>query len=85
MRVYIVRGHTGCYEDRFDWIAHAFTSKERAEDTMAGLDELVRNSDRLSSEAQGKLQEYIAENFDKNCSVDFTGTYYTMEELEVIE
>lgn len=85
MKVYIVRGHTGCYDDKYDWIAHAFISKERAEDTMAGLDTLVLNSDRLSSEDQGKLQEYIQENFDIQCSVDYTGTYYTLEELEVIE
>ena len=84
MTVYVVEGNTGEYEDRFDWIVKAFTSKDRAEDLARELNILVKNSGRdMSYEDRDNLQNMIRENLDPNCYVEYTGTYYSIKEIEV--
>ena len=92
MRVYIVVGHTGEYEDRYEWNAFAFTSLEKAESKMKEgndlLAELLGKCERTSyrsymSDEIDKALEYMQNNFDKRCSVDYTGSYYTVDKLDV--
>ena len=94
MRVYIVVGHTGEYEDRCEWNAFAFTSLEKAESKMKQGNELLnkmRDEINLERGCAGflpnmytdKIEEHMRDNFDKACSIDYTGSYYTVEELDV--
>lgn len=94
MRVYIVVGHTGEYEDKYEWNAFAFTSLEKAESKKKEGNDLL-NKMRDESEVKSgayyhlphddreKMEEYMQNNFDKRCSVDYTGSYYTVDELDV--
>jgi hypothetical protein len=83
MIVYIVTGHTGEYDDRWEWKAKAFTSKEKADNLCGALNVLVKESKGLDYEDRDKLMESIQESLDPMCSIDYTGTYYKVEELEV--
>lgn len=82
-KCYIVKGATGQYEDYYEWIAKAFFNKEKADDLNGGLNVLVEGSGKLSYEEREKLEKMIQEVLDPKCSIDFGGTYYKVEELEI--
>ena len=79
----MVKGSTGEYDDRYDWIAKAFFDRERADDMAGGLNVLLQDSRKLSYEEKNKLESLIVETLDPQCSIDYTGTYYIVKELEV--
>jgi hypothetical protein len=84
MIVYIVKGNTGEYGDREDWVVRAFFNKETADDLKGGLNILVENSGRnMCYEDRENLRDKIRETLDPNCEIDYTGTYYTIESIEV--
>ena len=83
MIVYIVTGHTGEYEDRWDWNVKAFTSKEKADNLCEALNVLVKDSKELDWDDRDKLVEKIQQSLDPMCSIDYTGTYYKVDQLEV--
>jgi hypothetical protein len=86
MIVYLVKGHTGEYDDRSEWIAKAFLLEEKADDMKGGLNILLEKSGNgMSYEERDLLEAIIRETLDPRCSIDYTGTYYTIEEVEVQE
>ena len=89
MNVYIVKGHTGEYSDRNDWIVCAYQDKDKAE-------LLVKNASRRASEIFAEMErdilnswygerndlKYINE-YDPSMQMDYTGTYYTYDATEL--
>ena len=83
MIVYIVVGNTGEYDDRWKWKVKSFTSKEKADSLCEALNVLVKDSKGLDWDERDKLMESIQQSLDPMCSIDYTGTYYNIEQLEV--
>jgi len=83
MIVYIVVGNTGEYDDRYAWNAKAFSSKEKADDLVGALNKLTEGARDLTYKERSKLEEKICKSLDPMCSIDYTGTYYNIQQLEV--
>ena len=83
MIIYIVTGSTGEYDDRYEWNVKAFSSKEKADDLCGELNKLTEGASKLSYKERDELAEAVQESLDPKCSIDYTGTYYNIEELEV--
>ncbi len=86
MKIYLVEGETGEYDDRHSWISKAFKSKESADKFASHLDlNITRDSMngewydlRNEIEAKGKL-------IDPSFHCDYTGTSYCVIEMELEE
>jgi len=92
MKIYVVTGHTGEYSDRRSWMVRAFTDEQKAKD-------LVIMATRRGEEifeifaAQGRkaswAEDYESPNsplhnqYDPKCTIDYTGVYYGMTEVEL--
>lgn len=93
MKVYLVVGDTGQFGDRAKWTAKAFTSVSRAgafcEELNAFLKfrgchrDSIAQSD-LYYESSGVTEDALQE-IDPQGRIDYTGTKYEVEELEVEE
>lgn len=83
MLIYIVTGSTGEYDDRYEWNVKAFSSKEKADDLCGALNKLMEGASKLKHKERYELQEMIQESLDRLCSIDYTGTYYNIEILEL--
>ena len=89
-KIYTVTGHTGEYSDYTVWKVKVFKSKDKANKLKNKLDEIYfrhRESfennemmyfDRSASE---RLKKEIL-TYDPFFHLDYTGTYYTVDELE---
>lgn len=93
--IYLVKGSTGDYEDTYNWVAKAFTNKQKAEDFCKQLNDIAQRShvgnfgSTYNSRDYNKVydvQEEVAEELNKidpKASVHGSGTSYNIEELEV--
>lgn len=81
--VYLVKGNTGEYEDRSDWVVKAYTSSEKASDLVGALNILVEGAGKLDYDERDDLVEKIRETLDPDCDIDYTGDYYNIEIIEV--
>lgn len=86
MKVWIVEGATGEYEDSFNWIAKAFVSEERAKAFQAKLDDILKEN-QLHYENIAGNQDVPDElsKLDPNVDVDYTGSRYVVYSIEVEE
>ena len=81
MKIYLVQGTTGEYSDRKDWTVCAYRSKEKAYDHAS---KAMRRAMKLhymgwkSYDNNGEVNE-----FDSKMQIDYTGTEYTTEEVEL--
>jgi len=80
-KIYLVCGTTGTYSDRQDWTVCAYRSSDKAE-------EHARNAMLRGKEIQKSKPRYYCpkpgENeFDPNMQMDYTGTEYTTQEVEL--
>lgn len=87
MKVYVVRGSTGEYSGRSEWLVKAFLDKEEAENLV-----LLANQEakRLFTEYKHNTKhnnlydfEYI-NTYDIKFMMDYTGTNYYIEEVELV-
>ena len=82
MKIYIVWGETGEYEDRESWNVKAFIHKQAAEEFRESCqifaDSLVSNDHPKKVKANGHLSP------DPYFYMDYTGTKYSIEKLELI-
>ena len=95
MIIYIVKGSTGDYEDSYQWIAKAYSDKEKAETYYKKLNDIAQKSHagnfgKTYGERDHSLmyqeQEKVAEELsvlDPKSAVRGPGTSYKIEELEV--
>lgn len=87
MKIYIVEGHTGEYEDAHNWIVRAFVDESKAE---AFLNTLLEKTKELgiarwptSKLVDAAYEQMIA--LDPTYHCDYTGVDYSMYDLEVEE
>ncbi len=85
MRIYLVKGNTGEYADRAEWIAKAFNNEIAAIHYCDHLNKLggwEHSSTYLNMDEQFRSLETLQE-FDPKARMDYTGTYYEIESMEV--
>lgn len=77
--VYVVRGSTGEYSDRSEWLVRAFINEDAAKDYA----ERCGQHARAFAERERIAGTYIDSDgqnpLDSNFHCDYTGTYYTVE------
>jgi len=88
MKVYRVVGSTGEYEDYHEWTAQTFKDKQEAEMFMS---ECIKYADKKFKEASKEddsvyIGSYVEEHNspDEGFTLDYNGTSYEIEELDVI-
>lgn len=91
----MVKGTTGDYEDTYNWVAKAFTNKQKAEERCQKLNDIAQRShaenfgntyDSRDTDTMYQMQEEVSEELQKidpKSSVHGSGTSYKIEELEV--
>ena len=88
MKVYVVFGMTGEYDDSRDWDVRAFASQQKAEAFRKSLQDIADEFDHSSSlkkRASGRIESLLQEAGDTYAHVDYTGTNYGVHELEYEE
>lgn len=97
MKVYVVIGESGEYEDYREWIAGILPSREMADTFKVECEKqakyMMEYIDMYDDDGKPYEREYpryydgqIPEwGVDKKASYDYTGTSYDIEEYEVIE
>jgi len=83
-KVYRVVGSTGEYNDAQDWTAKTFFDKEKAEqfkkDCQKFADEAHKRKYLHNHDVQRDMD---TKKIDENFVIDYNGTYYEIETLEV--
>lgn len=90
MEIYVVRGCTGEYSDRFEWLVRAFTEEGKAQEFVSKLDEWCRLHNVNRRDDRGKMVDYshrskLASPLDPNFCCNYTGTWYEYETVELEE
>jgi hypothetical protein len=83
MTIYIVVGSTGEYEFHTRWNVKAFVNEQKALELNQKLNALVEGSGKLHPPESEPLAEAIRNSLDPKCSIDYTGTEYNIEVLEL--
>lgn len=81
MIVYVVFGRTGEYSDREEWLVKAFTSENSAKELVLKATEAAAKV-RTSRESEYRVQKGV-NLFDPEMAMDYTGTFYYYEPVEL--
>jgi len=88
MKIYVVQGSTGEYSDHREWLVKAFKSQEKAQDFVSFLDskllELGLKYESVYTHEDMEKEEKMME-FDPQFQFDYTGTMYSILEVELEE
>jgi hypothetical protein len=94
-KIYIVSGHTGCYDDRNEWNVYAFTDEGKAKEYQNKLQDLAN---QIYSYIDDTLTYYYDINWEKNekclellkldnraSLMDYNGLTYHIDEVDLKE
>lgn len=82
IEIYVVIGSTGQYDDRYEWVARAFTSQEAAQDFVNEASAIARREFQRAKESPLGFWSYVRKHeLDPNFSLDYTGTSYDYKEV----
>ena len=85
MTIYLVIGETGEYEDRFEWVSKAFTSKKLADEFMKECNDFLNTAPRNAKGfADYNDEEWKRSSPDPYFYCDYTGTSYELREIELV-
>lgn len=77
--IYLVHGYTGEYEDRYEWIVSAFTTKRKADNHAK------KAQDFANKQKYREWDSTISPNpFDAGMSLDYTGTTYIVGKTKLL-
>jgi hypothetical protein len=81
--IYVVRGSTGEYSDRWEWLVKAFTDKITAENFVNDCSAIARREFDNANKSSSFWGYEKSSELDPNFSMDYTGTNYYLEEVEL--
>jgi len=81
MRIYVVQGSTGQYDDHCEWLVKAFKSKDKAKEFVAQANEHAENL-KSNRESEYSFSDE-AHPMDPNYITDYTGSSYTFHPVEL--
>ena len=84
MKIYLVQGFTGEWDDARGWTAKAFVKKAAAKAYMNKLDAIITSFGDVTMENYSDLGDLLRE-VDKYASADYTGVTYDIVPLLVTE
>lgn len=95
MKIFVVKGNTGEYDSYRKWDVCAYLSKEKAKKRIDFLNNFLKKykahkekySLNFNWNKINKVKNLIQnhEKGDENCSINYGGTSYKYDELELIE
>lgn len=89
MQVYILKGSTGEYEDRYEWDVGVFNTLELAERAKRMCEEWCEYMYEEVECEEGKFPRYYERDEHEPhgfyISYDYTGTFFGVSTLDVIE
>ena len=83
MKIYLVEGQTGEYDDYSSWIAKAFKRKSSAVAFKKKLDAICETFGNVTIENYPDLGELLRQ-IDPHGSADYTGVTYDIVPLSVV-
>jgi hypothetical protein len=83
MKIYLVEGCTGEYEDHHSWIAKAFKHKPSAVAFKKKLDAICEAFGDVTTQNYSDLGELLRQ-IDPHGSADYTGVTYDIVPLSVV-
>lgn len=88
MTIYVIIGSTGEYSDRDEWLVRGFSTEEKASQFTQRANDMSKEIER-EMVRQGTYwydKDKIGERpLDPNFRIDYTGTEYHCEKVEVDE
>lgn len=93
MKIYIVVGYTGEFSDRTEWNVAAYTSRDKAEAHAKGATQYLvpangafgMPSAKFGVKASYNQRDHLQSVWDPNCRMNYTGTDYYVNEVELRE
>ena len=93
MKIYIIKGSSGEYDDYNEWTVSAYISEERAKERLAFLQDFMEESGFNKGRGTGTDEENYEnedfirdhENGDNHFYTSYTGVNYGCSELKVVE
>lgn len=86
LTVYVVRGSTGEYSDRSEWPVRAFMSETEAQALVLAATDRARAIEyerRDRCDLVG-VDSRLTNEYDSNMSMDYNGTFYNYETVELV-
>jgi hypothetical protein len=92
VKIFTVHGTTGEYSDRSEWVVCAYTKEEDAKQHIELASEYARlwkekskSADylKIAYSVEGQEMQEKANPMDPKFSMDYTGTSYWLEEVEL--
>lgn len=84
--IYVIVGRTGEYSDRVEWMVEAWSTKEKAVERIKFLEEklleLGAKDERTPYEERDKIEE-IMNQYDPSFRLDYTGTSYYLDAVDL--
>lgn len=87
--IYIVTGATGEYSDRSEWLIRAYTNEAQAREHVMNAENWYRQN-VLNGKKKLSWDDYLKRSgewginpYDPKMEVDYTGTYYFLQEVEM--
>ena len=87
MKIYVVIGDTGEHSDRTEWLTQAFKTEEAAKDKILQLSVLLQKQPQTHKLDYDSRKETIKlmKEFDPNFELEYGGTSWRVEEVELID
>jgi hypothetical protein len=80
-KIWVVRGTTGEYSDRSEWPVCAYKDEQKAKDHA---EMATKRAKEIEATRKNRYPRCEGLNeFDPNMSIDYTGTEYFIEEMEL--
>lgn len=83
MNIYVVRGQTGEYSDQNEWPVKAFNSEDKAKEYVLLCDHYAKISESKKSDRYDDCE--LKNPYDPNMEMDYTGTFYKYEVVDLEE
>ena len=83
-KIYVVIGETGEYSDKMQWFVKAFKDSEEAEDFRT-MCQMIADAYKNNFSYEDRFLLTLQSNNDPYFRMDYTGTYYTVEEVDYCE
>ena len=83
--IYIVTGHTGEYSDSRDWTVCAYRDEAHAANHAKAAQDWARANAKEFSDRYWQRGRELKNPHDPDCQIDYTGTKYGVERVEVRE
>lgn len=83
MKIFVVRGQTGEYSDRTEWPVKAFTDEDKAKEFVVQADAIARELYIQAEKSHSFWSFKGTHPLDSKFEMDYTGTSYYYEEVEL--